>query len=619
MTAHAGAERRGPRLPRIGPRALAAALLAAGLGTTIFVVMLLGGQADQRSTERADRAVRGIEADIERHFESQVEVLYGLRSFVAVTEPTRAEFRDFLEGDGVLDRRAGVQALEWAPLVPRSSLDDYQSSVRADRSVTASGNPDFTVRSDDSNRDLVVVDYIEPMTGNEAAWGFDLMSNPDRRAAIEQARTSGEPVATAPITLVQETGEQSGVLLFVPVFTSPGAAGTSEDGFAGVVLAVYRTGDLIASSVSEASVPFTVADAGTAERAITDGQVLFATAEGGTGEPNSSGPKGIVEVGGRAWSITLADTALEGSSEAAVLAIAIIGTIASLAIAAYVLAIGSVAEVAERRAEALTFDIRAANRALEAREQQLQTINEQLLSANTSLSEFNRVASHDLRSPLRGIRTLTQFAREDAGDDLPAEVTNHLDRIDERSNRMSELIDGLLEYSRSGHLSRLSEEVAIRELVEGIFTTVTIDDNITRSVETEVELVNVQVTPLALCLRNLIDNALKHHPGPTGSVNVRITEPSGEMIQIDVTDDGAGIEETYLERIFEPFFRIDATEGSGIGLAVIRKTADLHGGSIDVTSEPGVGTTFSLHWPTESEPAATQEHRRTEEAVPAGR
>ena len=110
--------------------------------------------------------------------------------------------------------------------------------------------------------------------------------------------------------------------------------------------------------------------------------------------------------------------------------------------------------------------------------------------------------------------------------------------------------------------------------------------------------------PLDIVLRNLIDNAVKHHDLEAGRIIVH-AEDGGENWIFSVADDGPGIPRDWHDAIFEPFKRIldeeEAPEGSGIGLALVKKTVEWFGGRIEIRSDPAArrGTTFRVHWPKE--------------------
>jgi PAS domain S-box-containing protein len=146
-----------------------------------------------------------------------------------------------------------IQALEWIPRVPANQRDRYEEMARQDGfpgfQITENSPPGQMVRAG-ARQEYFPVYYVEPFHGNERALGYDLASNPERRQALRLSRDSGEPVATAPIRLVQEKGRQKGFLIFWPVYQEGVQLKSSTERRAalrGFVLGVFRIGSLMAS------------------------------------------------------------------------------------------------------------------------------------------------------------------------------------------------------------------------------------------------------------------------------------------------------------------------------------------------------------------------------------
>ena len=119
---------------------------------------------------------------------------------------------------------------------------------------------------------------------------------------------------------------------------------------------------------------------------------------------------------------------------------------------------------------------------------------------------------------------------------------------------------------------------------------------------------NAERVPLETVLRNLINNAIKHHDRRDGHVQIAVQD-LGEFFEFSISDDGPGIAPEYHERIFQLFQTLkprDQVEGSGMGLAIVKKIVESRNGRITVTSEPGQGATFTFTWPKEQESTRTQ-------------
>jgi signal transduction histidine kinase len=227
----------------------------------------------------------------------------------------------------------------------------------------------------------------------------------------------------------------------------------------------------------------------------------------------------------------------------------------------------------------------------------------ELAHINRQLEEFAYVISHDLKAPLRALR----YYSGDITDalmtvplDLPA-VQGAAEHITIQTRRMSNMLSGLLEYSRIGRQQDVIETVDTAALVHEIIESVRTIEGIRIDAPGPWPSIRATPVPLDLVLRNLIDNALKHHDRAEGWIRVSAIEDSVN-ITFEIADDGPGIDPEWHQAIFEPFRRIDDRlhpESSGIGLALVKRTVEAAGGRIEVISDPAVarGTTFRVTWP----------------------
>jgi signal transduction histidine kinase len=224
----------------------------------------------------------------------------------------------------------------------------------------------------------------------------------------------------------------------------------------------------------------------------------------------------------------------------------------------------------------------------------------ELRQANANLQEFTYVASHDLRSPMRGIADLVEWINADLGEDKPAEVRRNLDRISQRIQRMERLIDDLLSYARAGRAATEFTRVELEPLVRGILEIQPLPAGFDIELDLDVAPFQATRTPLETALRNLLGNAVKHHDRPAGKLRVSARHDDS-YCEICVVDDGPGVPEAAKERIFKLFQTLTATEhgSSGIGLALTKRVIEVHGGRIEVVSpvRDGRGACFRFWWP----------------------
>lgn len=223
-----------------------------------------------------------------------------------------------------------------------------------------------------------------------------------------------------------------------------------------------------------------------------------------------------------------------------------------------------------------------------------------LKQANADLQEFTYVASHDLRSPLRGIADLVQWIGQDLEANNVDEVKRNLERVSTRITKMESLIDDLLRYARAGKVEIDYKTADLTSMLANIAELQPMPEGFTLSSDLQAPPFQAVLTPLETVLRNLISNAIKHHDQASGHVHVT-AKPDGNHILIAVTDDGPGIPQQASQRIFRLFQTLTASNrgNSGIGLALCKRLTEVHGGRIDVISPVTAerGTQFRVWWP----------------------
>lgn len=235
---------------------------------------------------------------------------------------------------------------------------------------------------------------------------------------------------------------------------------------------------------------------------------------------------------------------------------------------------------------------------LEATWRQQLSATAALESSNEDLDRFAALASHDLTAPLRAIRNLTTWIAEDAGELLPEASREHLAQLQGRGARMQELIEDLLDYARGGSDLGAPEAVDGRALVQGIVDELLqVPPNFTITIHAIPTLHTYRV-PLEVCLRNLVTNAVKHHGGERGRIDVTC-RVDGDFAVFTVADDGRGIDPHHHARAFEMLQSVRPGEGdgSGLGLALVKRLAERVGGRIELESEVGQGARFFLTFP----------------------
>lgn len=229
--------------------------------------------------------------------------------------------------------------------------------------------------------------------------------------------------------------------------------------------------------------------------------------------------------------------------------------------------------------------------------------NEALRVSNTDLEQFAYVASHDLRAPLRGIANISEWLEDDLGAQVTPSVKRHLLALRGRVRRLEALISGIAAYSRAGRCEEAVESIDVGRLVRQCVDLVAPPPEVTVSIGPMPTLVAPR-TPLQQIFMNLLSNAIKHGAPGGGAIQVEASEEPDKW-RFSVSDNGPGIAAEYHEKIFALFQTLaprDKVEGTGIGLAVVKKLTDRYGGEVRVASRRGEGATFSFTWPKRSEP-----------------
>ena len=544
--------------------------------------------AMQEFNRQVDVATSQLESAIEKDKTLTVAVQGMFHSFGTVS---REEFSRFVAAVDIGKLFPDTQALSWNAVVPVEETAAFEHAVQLDDSVQAGGYPDFAIRPAGAVEQQYVVTYIEPMAGNEGAFGLDIGSNPARRRTVEMARDRAEAMATAPITLAQETGSQKGFLFMMPVYqtASPEDLDSRREQFRGVVVAVFRIGDLINGSGELDFSAVRVRDVTDAdESADVDIEVIY---EQGTQTLSANHQSLLrrIDVAGRRWEVVFSQSAEALSSDGRLSRWAV-PALGALSTALAALLVGYLATSRQRtlvRAEMLTVD--------------LQRANDELSRSNTDLSQFAHVASHDLQTPVRNIMGSVSMLEDAIGENPDDEIQRYLQFLKDSALRMKSLISDLLSYAESGQELDLQSVDLNATLALVAAATQDIRESSGASLKIgDMPQVMGDDQQLERVFTNLITNALKYsRPDVPSQVEVTACE-AGDHHEIRIHDNGLGIDPEHQKTIFEPFKRLhrqNEIAGTGLGLAICRQIIDRHKGHIAVEQSSETGSTILLQLP----------------------
>ncbi len=545
---------------------------------------------------------------------------------------SRRDFRKFVGPS--LQRFPGIRALMWAPVVPSAERAGFVTRARG-------SYPPFKIRefepvgkgveSGDRPYHYPVL-YVQPFTSNKAILGIDLASDPMVSKLLQAAELAQTPQVSSAISL--DGGDAAAKDFVVAIAVSTEDESAEEDqgplvahvaAVRGFALGAFGIRDIVEQGLLNTrpggiDLHFYRDDTdGVAQPLYTHlsrlrGDSVSYKAEENTGLTYSE----HITVGGERWRVVCNAAPSRFDIDLFTSWIILFGGIAFTALLTVYLAtiVGRTRrvrlEVADRTAQ-LREAVAALNREVVERksaEHQLQSLNEQLeqhIARRTAeaerraqyLEQFAYVTSHDLKAPLRAVSNLAQWIEEDLNKKLDDNSREQLSLLRDRVRRMHDLIEGLLEYSRVGKTGANEEMVDTRELIEETIDSLLPPKGFKIRIRGEMPTLRADRLQLGQVFANLLSNSLKHHGGEKGKIRVAV-ENAGAQYQFSICDDGEGMAPEYHDKVFLMFQTLGSSDmggSTGIGLALVKKIVEEHGGKIRLESAVGEGTCVFFTWP----------------------
>ena len=546
-------------------------------GAWYFTSLQVTQQSEARFERYSDQVVDLVMERMQRYEDALASGVATVHSFGG--DMSHAEWVQFAGALKIESKYPGINGMGVIHNVPREDLETYLAEQRQAR-------PDYQVHPTHDFDVLYPITYIEPAGINAAAIGLDVAHETNRRKATIRARDTGQPQITGPIILVQDAMQTPGFLFYMPFYQNDQGRTVRDrrENFSGMVYAPFIFKQLIEGVLGQDNrqVHFSVRDADTM---LYDEKVMD-----GAHEPEFTKVH-EARVYGRTWTFEIWETpeftAANRSNEPLVI------LIGGLIIDALLFSIFVLLTRSNRRALRFADDM-----AREATDRA-----ECLQRSNEDLERFAYVASHDLKTPLRGIGFLSECIRDNL-DSLPVEVDDvemrsNLALLDEQVQRMENLITGILVYSSIQPNAISPKTVDTDKLLTTLCTTAGLAKDMFTIKGAPVQF-ETDAVRLEQVLQNLIVNATKYHHDPDNLKLEILVEDAGDTLAFTVTDNGPGIDQRFHSRIFGMFQTLHPNtdvQTTGIGLAIVLKIVQLYGGQVRLKSEPGQGSSFSFDWP----------------------
>lgn len=626
-------------------------LWSIGVGATVIVFAIMRSVENDAIEAQLELDARTSRTAIESTMLSNMKNLNAVTGlFLSSSHVSRDEFRRFA-AMLLKDNKdiSGIQALEWIPRVTAAERAKFEESVQAD------GFPSFIFMEKNRTGNTVAagnrpeyfpVYYVEPMNGNIRALGFDLASASEPRKAMNNARETGDAVATPAISLLQEKGNQKGFLIFQPVYKpstkrSGHAQKPSSGELWGFATGVFRIGDMVQASLNRIPnhpIRITLVDRTTHGKneilygdSLRDLQMSASEFNGHI----ASIKKGFhhssrIEIAGRQWEIIseATDEYIEQRRSADIWIILIAGFGITILMILYAMNRQKIEDVLRRNHEK---QIELTN---EIQQQQTRLLLSEKMS---SVGQLAAGIAHEINNPAgfvsgnletlkryvqdmlqlddryrslvdrlgdctsletENIREISEFRKNIRFDFLRLDIGDLLEESAEGMERIARIVADLRDFAHV-EKSGLQEQCNIEEIIDNAINVAWNKLKYKCTVHREytgIPMTSVNRGEIGQVILNILLNAAQSMEDK-GDIFVRTASLKDEIL-LEFEDTGIGIPEDAKQKIFDPFFTTKPVgQGTGLGLHICQKIVDAHKGRIQVESEFQKGTRFKIFLP----------------------
>jgi signal transduction histidine kinase len=619
---------------------------AFGICITIWTCFIVVDAQDAQIRGNFARDTEKVATDTSARLRTYFDMLLSLKGLFAVTgEVDREQFGRFVQQLRLTERYPGFRAIQFVRAVPGADLASFTADVRKQTGVGTAGVPTFTVHPPLQRDEHFVIEFNEPMKGNENAFGLDLASLPSQLLAVEAARDSGEIVATGRTLLVQDATRHPGFVARAPIYRKNMPLDSVEQrraAFNGVVAIVFRVEDLMREVIEPSllkHIALKIVDTGDPNATVAAGpeNTLFDSREPGARTLSKRVAMGNINVAQRHWLVQY--SALAGSRYSRDITPLILIGIAGVVISALIAAL----LVASRRSRTLAGQLRVTleeqRASLGELEQQkahvelahgdLSSVLMTLKQAQANLITSEKLASLgalvagialELNTPI-GNSLLTATALADMVSEFEKKYADGGIKRSALEAHMADtrLACGIMASSlgRAADLITSFKQVSVDQtsdkrrrfdLGEVVRDTVATFAAQLRRTNCHIE---VDVSPMLVLdsypggvgqvLSNLINTALLHafegSSAPKMVISAREIEQG--QVMLNFSDNGVGMTAKTLHQVFDPFFTTKLGQGgSGLGMNIVYNVVTgMLGGTIGIASTPGNGTSVTMIMP----------------------
>ena len=572
-------------------------LFIAGLLVTVFASIQVKGSIEEEAVKQVSAAYDQATLKIQERLNTYAQILRGGAGLFAASETVRrTAWRDYVEKLRTEETVPGVQGIGFSQVIPPGQLEAHVESIRRE------GFPEYTVRPPGERATVTSIIYLEPFRDrNLRAFGFDMFSESVRRAAMEQARDTGNVALSGKVELVQETAKdvQAGTLMYVPVYRNGSPTGSVEErrsALLGWAYSPFRMNDLMIGILRQ----WEGVEGKDIDLQIYDGQdvapdaLLFDSQS--NINPNTQSlfyQQRRLDFNGRQWLLVF-DRTISAANLSYTNAWFLFfgGLIISGLLLSLTLSIIRTRTNAERIAGELVATI-------VDRETALAQHAEALAQSNAELTRLGVVMAHHFQEPSRRLVSFAKRLQEKSALVSDDDSRQSLEFIEQQAERLSVLVHDAQHY-----LSLESTKVDAGETVDsGIVLRQRIAATETRQAEIIIReplpRVSLDAKRLADIFAILLDNALRYSRTEY-PLRIEVSAVvSGDRAVFRFADNGSGIAPEHRMQVFELFTRLvpNSVPGTGMGLALVHKIVQQAGGDVSVEDGLDGGACFVFDLP----------------------